>query len=269
MWSLVSALLGFALVAGACGDSSDTGSTSASSRPPVTAGSTVSAEDRAEFEKQLTEVKSEKPTRYVGKIDGTDAFIGIERRGDSVKAYICDSKQVAVWMDGTASGDTLSASKGPVSMTGTVGSGGKQVTGSVTMPDGSKHVFTADQATPPAGLYQAFAPEDGAITRAGWVVLANGEERGAAKTGTVVKPVSQLSQSTLAALGRLQVPVIPSPGPVTTALTCDQLVYLWTQLHVTLVEQTGNGQDTTDVVNAMNEISAVYNNQCIGSTRTR
>lgn len=266
MWSLASAVL-FALVAGSCGDSSDTSEKSSSSKAP---GSSVSAKDRAAFEKQLKEVKSEKPTRFVGKVDGTDAFIGIEQRGDVVKAYICDSKQIAVWMDGKASGDTLSAAKGPVSMTGTVASGGQQVTGSVTMPDGTTHAFSADLATSPAGLYQAFAPEGGKVTRAGWVVLASGEQRGNAKTGTIVRPVEQLSTSTLTALlGKLQVPVIPPAGPVTTALSCDQLVYLWTQLHVTLVEQTGNGEDTTDVVNSLNEILAVYNNQCIGSSRTR
>src|SRR4051812_24363099 len=108
---LTSALLVFALVAGACGDSSDTSGKSASSKTP---GSTVSAKDRAEFEKQLIDFKAEKPTRFVGKVEGTDAFIGIEQRVDSVKAYICDSKQIAVWMDGKTSGDTLSASKGAV-----------------------------------------------------------------------------------------------------------------------------------------------------------
>lgn len=270
MWSLTSALLVFAVFAAACGDSSEKSGTSASSKPPGSTVSTVSAEDRAEFDKQVKEVKAETATRFVGKVEGTDAFIGIRKRADAVTAYVCDSKELAVWMDGKVSGDAVTAAKGQASLTGTLASGGKQITGSVRLPDATTHTFSADLAASPAGLYEAFAPDDGGTIRAGWVVLASGEQRGNAKTGTIVRPVSQLSESTLtAALGRLQVPVIPPPGPVTNALSCDQLVYLWSQLHVSLVEQTGNGQDTTDVVNALNEISQQYNVQCIGSSRTR
>jgi len=260
--SLASALLVVAVLGGACGGSSGkSASTKAST-------SKVSAKARADFEKKLKGIKAEEATRFVGKVEGTEAFIGIRKRGDAVTAYLCDSKDLAVWMDGKVTGEAVAAAKDPASLAGTVAAGGKQITGTVKLPDGSTHNFSADLAAAPAGFYEAFAP-DLDLTRAGWVVLASGEQRGNAKTGTIVKPVAQLSTSTrTAALGGQQVPVIPSPGPVPNTLSCDDLIYLYTQLTVNLVELTGNGEDTTNVVNSLNEILAVYNNQCIGSTRT-
>ena len=252
MWSLTSALLVLALVAGACGDSSDTSGTSASSKP-------LSAEKRADLDRQLKEIKAETATRFVGKVEGTDAFIGVENRASELTAYVCDSKNLAVWMTGKVSGNAFSAANGPVSMTGTLSGDGKQLTGSVALPDGSKHAFTADQAQPPAGLYEARAPAEKGIVRAGWVVLANGEQRGAAKTGDVVKPVDQVSDELRVKLGGESVPVIPAPGPVTDkASFCTSVTSLFHDMNNFLDKRIDEGASLEEIGSLVESLVEIF-----------
>jgi len=253
--NIATALLLFALMFTACGGSSDTSGS-------ATTTDASSSDANGSLDDEVKALKQEDSTRFVGKVEGTDAFIGVKNRAGVVTAYLCDSKELAVWMTGTASGDTFTAASGPVSLTGTLGSGAKQLTGSVTLADGSKHAFTADLATGSAGLYEARGPDGDGIVRAGWVRLASGEQRGAAKTGTIVRPTTQVSDALTVALGGRPMPVIPPPGPVTSkADYCQTLRDLFSQIQDIKIAREKDGLDTTDQTTALKWLSQEYTDQ--------
>lgn len=248
--NIASALLLFALFFTACGSSSDSGSSSTSTEP----GSA-----NAVFDDDVKNIKQETATMFVGKVEGTDAFIGVKNRAGEVTAYLCDSKELAVWMTGTATGDAFSAASGPVSLTGSLGSDGKQLTGSVTLPDGSKHAFSADLATGSAGLYEARGLDGENVVRAGWVRLASGEQRGSLKTGTTVRPAAQVSDQLSVALGGQPAPIVPPPGPVTNkADYCQTLRTLFSQIQDIKTQRQADGEDTTDQTTALKWLAQEY-----------
>lgn len=87
-------------------------------------------------------------TRFVGKVDGTNALIGLTDRAGQLSAYVCDSVQLAVWLSGEVSGSTPTAANGPAALEGN--RSGDDVIGQVTLPDGSVHAFTATKTTDPS-----------------------------------------------------------------------------------------------------------------------
>ncbi len=218
----MTAAVAVALAVTACGggssDVADSARESNALRPP-------------EVEQARAGLKKEVSTRFVGKVEGTDALIGLTDRAGQLSAYICDSAQLAVWLSGTVSGSTLTAANGPAALDGNLQGDG--VTGKLTLPDGSVHAFTATKTTDPsAGLFQAVGiSEDRQLVRAGWVTLPGGEQRGAAKTGNVVKPVVKLDAKTRVFLGGTAggTPIEP-PNPVTTAWCEDAKNMYWAQI---------------------------------------
>jgi hypothetical protein len=164
-------------------------------------------------------------TPYVGKVEGTDAYIAVVERGGEITAYICDGAATALWFTGTQDGTTITATH-PKGATLAAEQAGSTLTGTVVL-DGATHAFTAEEAEYPAGLWQgiddASVPLDEAF-RYGWVVLPDGSQRGA-KSGNIVKPVSAVAPATGSGGG-----VVATPSPVTTAgqLTqaqCDSLLH--------------------------------------------
>ena len=95
---------------------------------------------------------------YVGAVRGTNAFVGIAVRPSGVLAYICDSKNVAAWLTGSA-GSTLSGHG--YRLTETVD--GSNAKGTVYFPDGSTHAFVASRASRPAGLWRGVATQAGVL----------------------------------------------------------------------------------------------------------
>lgn len=120
-----------------------------------------------------------KSTHYVGKVEGTDAYIGIARNGAGVTAYVCDGQSVATWFKGKANGD------GSIDLTSADGSklqgtlSGDTFSGSFTPAGGAAQAYTASKASGDAGLYRLEETADGGTVVGGWVVLADGSLRGA------------------------------------------------------------------------------------------
>lgn len=117
---------------------------------------------------------------YVGKVDGTDAYIALVTGGGKVAGYICDGASISVWIPAaTVSGNTASlvsrkgVALGPVTWSGSTASGTLTI-------DGTSHPFTAELATGDAGLYRAAqgTPGDAGAVEVGWVVLPDGSQRG-------------------------------------------------------------------------------------------
>ena len=86
------------------------------------------------------------PNAQVGKVDGTNAFVGVSRRGDAIRAYVCDGTPkreatISQWFRGT--GHTLEAGGHTLALHGRHGSF-----------DG--HPFTLREARTPAGLFQGW-----------------------------------------------------------------------------------------------------------------
>jgi hypothetical protein len=163
------AVLVAGLALAACGDSGDGGSASgpAKAKAPVALKGT-----------------------FVGKVDGSDAYIALVSDAKRVVGYVCDSKQVSGWLDVAAIRDgkaVLSSRSGTALGQATFSADG--VSGEVTI-GGARHSFSATRSTADAGLYRAarVQRQDGRLgtgeTEVGWVVLPDGTQRGGLNTGT-------------------------------------------------------------------------------------
>ncbi len=136
---------------------------------------------------------------FVGKLPGTDAYISVVSRGSTVEAYLCDSKGIAVWLKGKQRGNAFSAANASNDVTLSATARASALQGSVTL-NGSRITFSLARAASPAGLYETFvaATPTRDVLRVGWVVLADGSQRGAGKVGTTIVPVAALDPIALA-----------------------------------------------------------------------
>ena len=174
--------LAAAVVLAGCGDDADNASQPAQAKP-------------------MAELKG----AFVGKVDGTEAYVALVTDGNRVLGYVCDSKKLSRWIavatirDGTA---VLNSRTGDELGEAMISAG--RVSGTVTI-DGEPHAFRAQQAAGEAGLYRAARVdrEDGKLREgeieAGWIVLPDGTQRGATNVGTtstvLVKSAPRLTLS--------------------------------------------------------------------------
>lgn len=151
LFSLVLALV-------ACGGSSPTA-------PPAPAATTASAAGTGI------------PNSFAGAIPGTDAFIALTTNGGTSLSYVCDSKQIATWFSGPVSGNAidLSAANGN-HLKATLAATG--ATGTVTL-GGKDFPFTAPSSGGNGGLFRAEQSANGTNVVGGWIVAADGQQRGA------------------------------------------------------------------------------------------
>jgi hypothetical protein len=121
------------------------------------------------------------PISFVGRVDGTEIYIAATMSGGPAQIYLCDGQQIASWLRGTVDGSTITADDSDASVVATISADG--LTGSVTVGDVG-HSFTAARADFPADLWESLAlADDGQLIRGGWIVLADGTQRGAVKQG--------------------------------------------------------------------------------------
>lgn len=142
---------------------------------------------------------------YAGQVDGSQAFIGLVTNGKQLQAYFCDGTEQAApvlwgWFRGDLNGTTfdLTNEKGD-RLAGEFST--NDVSGTITLAEGTQLSFQAGQVNEPAGLYRLEETIDGVDTLSGWVVLANGHWRGGRKSGTQLaaassKPVSWIEPYT-------------------------------------------------------------------------
>lgn len=119
------------------------------------------------------------PRSFTGRIENSRAFIGVTTQENRVAAYLCDGETVAEWFRGELAPD------GTLDLTSAAGAqlraslDGSSVEGMVTLTDGQTLAFTAVAAAGQAGLYRDEVEGEGVPYVAGWIVLPDGEQRGA------------------------------------------------------------------------------------------
>jgi hypothetical protein len=132
---------------------------------------------------------------YAGVTSGKEATLAIAVNGDKAAAYLCDGQSLEAWYQGTVTGDqvALAGANGAV-LTGSIS--GSALFGTVSTPTGQSFPFSAAEAAPPAGVYQARLTLNGLATRIGWAVLPDGTEVGVAKVGDQERPAPAFDPAT-------------------------------------------------------------------------
>lgn len=127
---------------------------------------------------------------WVGRVSGTQAFVGLVLRGHAVTAYVCDGRRVGRWYTGPLRGRraTLRDSQGHRL---TVRIAGGNAIGRVDLPGHRAARFAARRARGKAGLFrrrQAGAAAENRPARqtvTGWIRLNNGRVKGLAASRTL------------------------------------------------------------------------------------
>lgn len=164
---------------------------------------------------------------FVGTLEGTDALLGVVVDGRRALAYVCDgvpgvpvgtTPTTQAWFNGASDGRAVDVSTPDgrlvlqltdTAMTGTLSTGGREVavTGSAVSGD--------------AGLYRGES-ESGPRSLAGWIVAADGSQRGGVGTeggvrlGTVkldprLTTTLPLTNSALLRIAKVGITPIPIP----------------------------------------------------------
>lgn len=118
---------------------------------------------------------------YVGRVEGTDAYVAFFVAKKNAFGYVCDGEQLAHWVAGKVKkgGFALTdTSGGPAAATLVGGVLGKKVEGALILTDGTRHAFSARKAKGKAGLYRRERVIDGVNYAAGWVELPDGSFKG-------------------------------------------------------------------------------------------
>ncbi len=190
-------MLFLVLALAACGGSSPTATPVAPTKAPAAAGAGI-------------------PNSFSGAVPGTDAFIALTTNGATSLSYICDSKQVSTWFNGPVTGNAIDITaangnhlKATLAATG--------ATGTVTM-GGKDFPFTAPSSGGNGGLFRAEQSVNGGNVVGGWIVSADGQQRGAvgqAKEGKEeITPAPQLVVAQRSSAGTWAM-THPTFGPLT------------------------------------------------------
>ncbi len=155
-------------------------------------------------------------TTFVAVTQNPQAFVAIVTSGDKTLAYVCDGEKIAEWYRGRAV-------DGSVSLTSTGGASKIQAKlnadvweGTITLEGDRNWAFKASRASAPAGLYRSDDVLNSARFLGGWVVLDDGQQRGAVIGGGSTRPGAALSVSanptfSLAGIGSL-LPFLVTPA---------------------------------------------------------
>jgi hypothetical protein len=136
---------------------------------------------------------------YVGDVDG-DIFIAVDmielegaEQERAIRAYVCDGADVSIWMTGQFSGDEVTLASGDHRI---VLTRLNSVSGTLSLAGGDEVPFTAERATGEAGLYRTETTFEGMDYIGGWIILNNGQQRGALTLGGQVLENPTLDTST-------------------------------------------------------------------------
>ncbi len=128
---------------------------------------------------------------YSGRTGGGEATVAVAVNGDRAAAYLCDGSRVETWLQGSVTGDqVVLTGRDTAALIGTVS--GATLSGTVVTSTGQAWLFSADEARPPAGIYEARTTIDGLATRIGWVVLPDGTQVGIQNVGGDRSPAPAL-----------------------------------------------------------------------------
>ena len=174
----------------------------------------------------VVEAKSEPGRTFVGKVEGTGAYIAIVVGKNSAIAYICDGDQLAQWLRGSEENGVVAladTAAGPAGGTLLALIDGKKLTGSWFRGD-EELEFSARRARGDAGLYREEQVVDGVPYAAGWVQQRDGSFKGqvtvtrladptADTSATTVPPTTVATQPVQADIGSIAPPVVVAEFP--------------------------------------------------------
>jgi hypothetical protein len=151
-------------------------------------------------------------TVYSGKTGGGEATVAVAVNGDRAAAYLCDGTRIETWLQGSVTGDqVVLTGRDTAALIGTVS--GATLSGTVVTSTGQAWLFSADEARPPAGIYEARTTIDGLATRIGWVVLPDGTQVGIQNVDGDRSPAPALDlENTTVTLGGAAHEVTPIDG---------------------------------------------------------
>jgi hypothetical protein len=132
---------------------------------------------------------------YLGKVAGSDAFIAIVARRGVAIAYVCDSNKTAVWLRGTFKNGRVSLeAKDGSTLEGTL------TRSSLTLPGESplKAKTHLSPTTDNEHFIVGVGKAAGEQWVGGWILLANGSQRGAlkSKSGPIHTPLPPVKPTT-------------------------------------------------------------------------
>ncbi len=121
---------------------------------------------------------------FVGKIAGSDAFVGLATDGQELTAFVCDGTpdheaQQWGWFKGTVQNGAFDITNDAGARL-TVTIAGDTANGSVKFSGGQDLSFSAAAATGQAALLRGETTTDGKRYIAGWIVQSDGQVRGGA-----------------------------------------------------------------------------------------
>ena len=167
---------------------------------------------------------------YVGRAEGTDAFVAAVVDGSRVLAYLCDgmpgtpvgtAPTLQAWFNGTSDGREVNVEQEGSRLH--VDLRGDTMTGVVTLAGGRRLEVSGRAVDGEAGLYRAEATGDQGKAVAGWILSADGEQRGgvggsgslSTLSGTTLLNTTQLTFSfqSLATSRISKVGITPIPIP--------------------------------------------------------
>ena len=129
---------------------------------------------------------------FVAQTQNPQAFVALVTSGDKVLAYVCDGQKIAEWFRGRVE-------NGRVSLVSTGGASRLEATfasgvwdGAVSLESDRRWAFRTSGASAPAGLYRSDDVLNGARYLGGWIVLNNGEQRGAVIGDGSTRPGARL-----------------------------------------------------------------------------
>ena len=121
---------------------------------------------------------------YVAKVKGSEAFIAIVKKGDRVRAYLCDGKpnrtSLSVWFQDRLRNAAFRVTTAGVRLDATVYP--RAAIGTVLLPDDRQYAFRAVLVKQRGGLLDRTDRIDGTRYRSGWIVLPDGRVRGRTST---------------------------------------------------------------------------------------
>lgn len=125
---------------------------------------------------------------YTGRAEGSPTAIAVAVKGDESAAYLCDGKNLELWLKGTAKDGKvdLKSADGASTLIAQLQSNGS-LAGNISLA-GAPLDFDIPVGPPPAGLYRGQNGE----TSVGWIIMPNGQQVGIANTGGTEKPAPML-----------------------------------------------------------------------------
>ena len=170
------------------------------------------------------------PRTYVGTAQGTAAFVAVVFDGSRVLAYVCDGvpgdpsgtvPTVQAWFNASSDGAVVDATQpaGQLQLRLTE----TEMTGTLTLAGGRPRPVTGRTVAGDAGLYRAEATGAGAKAVAGWILAADGQQRGGVggegslpklsgtRTLNLTQPTFSLQGLATARIAKVGITPIPIP----------------------------------------------------------